>query len=349
MILLRLRHLVILVSLGLLISCNSRNHLNKKNYKLTVTHQGKKLQTGNEVALEVSSKFDFDSVQYSFVGKKLGTGQKDNPLTTELHSPLGQHALSALIFYKGDTIPISKDIVLYTDQKPIVYTYEIKNTYPHDPKAFTQGLEFYQDTLYEGTGMYGVSELRKVDLETGKVLQRVKLEREYFGEGITVLNNKVYQLTWREEKGFIYNAETFEKEGSFDYKKSKEGWGLCNDGQLLYKSDGTDKIWILDSETLKEKSYINPVTNSSLASKVNELEWVDGKIYANTWQKDGVLIIDPKTGTVEGVIDFRGLKSQQTNKDADVLNGIAYNSLSGKLYVTGKKWDKLFEVEIIEK
>src|SRR5699024_8979147 len=301
---LRVHHLLLLFTLGILISCNSRNHLNKKNYKFTVNHPDKKLRAGAQVVLKVSSKIDFDSVQYSFFGKKLGTCRKAESLKIQLHSPLGQHSLTALIFYEGDTILISKDVVLYAQQKPKVYTYTIKNTYPHDPKAFTQGLEFYEDTLYEGTGMYGVSELRKVDLKTGAVLKRKKLDREYFGEGITILNDKIYQLTWREGMGFIYDVHTFALKDSFAYKKSKEGWGLCNDGKLLYKSDGTDKIWILDPDTLEEKYYINPVTNTALASKVNELEWVDGKIYANTWQKDGVLIIDPVTGIVEGVIDF---------------------------------------------
>src|SRR5699024_3294544 len=168
--------------------------------------------------------------------------------------------------------------------------------------------------------------------------------------GITILNGKIYQLTWREGVGFVYDLHSFKKLKTFQYHKSKEGWGLCNDGKVLYKSDGTNKIWILNPKTLEEERYIEPVTEHVLANKVNELEWVNGKIYANTWQKDGVLIINPHTGAVEGVIDFRGLKNKLNQPEkAEVFNGIAYNEKTGKIYVTGKNWDKIFEVEIIKR
>ena len=211
-------------------------------------------------------------------------------------------------------------------------------------------MEFYKDTLYESTGLNGKSSIRKVDYKTGKVLKKVKLSDVYFGEGLTILNNKLYQLTWRSGDGLVYDVNTFERLETFKYNNSKEGWGLCNDGEKIYKSDGTQKIWILNPETLEEESYIQPVTNKSTITKLNELEWVEGKIYANTWQKDGVVIIDPKTGDVEGLIDFRGLREKVTqHKKLDVLNGIAYNPDTKKLYVTGKNWDKLFEVKIVEK
>jgi len=187
-------------------------------------------------------------------------------------------------------------------------------------------------------------------LKTGEVLKKTKLSDNYFGEGLSILNNKIYQLTWRSGDGLIYDVKTFERLKVFNYNQSKEGWGLCNDGEKFYKSDGTPKIWILDAETLEEKSFIQPVTNKTSLTKLNELEWVEGKIYANTWQRDGIVIIDPKTGAVEGLIDFRGLRDKVTNHPKlDVLNGIAYNPNTKKLYVTGKNWDKLFEVEIIEK
>ncbi len=347
-----MKHLPLLffLCIGILLSsCNSGNHLSKKNFKLTVTYPSKKLQAGDQIKLVVNSKLEMDSVTYSYAQHRIAPTEHQPTLETILQRPLGEHPISATIFYKGDSIVLSKNIVLHADKRPILYTYKIINSYPHDPLAFTQGLEFYKDTLYEGTGMYGVSELRKVDLKTGKILQKTKLDKQYFGEGITILNDKVYQLTWREGIGFVYDLPSLKQEKTFSYDQSKEGWGLCNDGKLLYKSDGTDKIWIIDPENMEEKSFFNPVTNTSLASKVNELEWVKGKIYANTWQKDGVLIIDPSSGIVEGVIDFRGLKEEQENEKADVLNGIAYLPKEDKLYVTGKYWDRIFEVEIIEK
>jgi glutaminyl-peptide cyclotransferase len=240
--------------------------------------------------------------------------------------------------------------VVHNNQPPKIYTYKITNTYPHDIDGFTQGLEFYNDTLYESTGLNGKSSIRKLDLKTGKILKKTKLSDTYFGEGLTILNDKIYQLTWRSGDGLIYDVNTFERLKIFNYNESKEGWGLCNDGEKLYKSDGTPKIWTLNAETLEEEGYIQPVTNKTSLTKLNELEWVEGKIYANTWQKDGIVIIEPKTGAVEGLIDFRGLRDKVTkHSKLDVLNGIAYNPNTKKLYVTGKNWDKLFEVEIIEK
>ena len=181
-----------------------------------------------------------------------------------------------------------------------------------------------------------------------------ELSNNYFAEGLTILNDKIYQLTWREGQGFIYDVNTFENIGSFSYHDSKEGWGLCNSGEKIYKSDGTEKIWILNSETLAEEDFIQVVTHASVVTKMNELEWVEGKIYANTYQKDGVAIINPETGAIEGLIDFRGLRKKLGNENAldplnDVLNGIAYNPNTKKLYVTGKDWDTLFEVKVKEK
>ena len=172
----------------------------------------------------------------------------------------------------------------------------------------------------------------------------------YFGEGLTVLNNKIYQLSWREKTGFIYNLKTMEQTGTFIYGESKEGWGLCNDGKTIYKSDGTEKIWTLNPNTLAEMDYIEIFTNTSKINSVNELEWVDGKIYANVYQQSSIAIIDPKNGAVEGVIDLTDLKTHVTqHQKLDVLNGIAYKGEPNILYITGKNWDKLFKIEIMEK
>ncbi|MFO7746096.1 MAG: glutaminyl-peptide cyclotransferase, partial [Psychroflexus sp.] len=163
-------------------------------------------------------------------------------------------------------------------------------------------------------------------------------------------NGKIYQLTWQSQEGLVYDLETMNLLKKFAYSESKEGWGLCNDGEQLYKSDGTDKIWILNAESLEEESYIQPTTNNAILNQVNELEWVEGKIYANTYQKDGVVIINPNTGAVEGVVDFRGLRDKvKQHSRLDVLNGIAYHKSSQRLFVTGKNWNKLFEVKLTEK
>ena len=233
---------------------------------------------------------------------------------------------------------------------PKLYTYKILERYTHDIKAYTQGLEFYQDTLYEGTGQYGSSSLRQLDLKRGKVLQQNTLDNQYFGEGITIMNNKIYQLTWRSNTGLVYDLASFELIDQFQYDQSRQGWGLCNDGDYLYKSDGTEKIWRLDPVTYKELDYIEVYTDKLVIDQINELEWVNGKIYANIYQKDAVAIVDPKTGAVEGVINLKGLQKEVTQHAAlDVLNGIAYDGSFEILYITGKNWDVLFKVQVIEK
>ncbi len=263
---------------------------------------------------------------------------------------LGQHSLK-LNFNQGGQLVKSMTLafILYAGIKPKVLSYELIKTYPHDINAFTQGLEFYKDTLYEGTGLYGQSSLRKTDYKTGKIFKQIDLDRKYFGEGISILKDQVYQLTWQNGMGFIYDTN-LTKKGEFKYHKSKEGWGLCNDGDVLYKSDGTEKIWILDPITLQEKDFINVYTNHHKIVRINELEWVKGKIYTNIWQKNALAIINPATGAVEGIVNLSDLHKKVTqHPELDVLNGIAYDKKTGHLFVTGKKWDKLFEIKILFK
>lgn len=233
---------------------------------------------------------------------------------------------------------------------PTVYSYEIINVYPHDINAYTQGLEFYNGFLYESIGRYGKSQLRKVDYKSGEILNKKNINKKYFAEGITILDDLIYLLSWREKVGFIYDVNTLNIIDSFSYDKSKEGWGLCNDGKNIYKSDGTDKIWLLDPKSMKELGYIQPHTNKGKLANINELEWINDRIYGNIYMANGIAIINPKNGVVEGVIDLSSLKEKVTNhKDLDVLNGIAYNKASNSIFVTGKMWDKLFEIKIIPK
>jgi glutaminyl-peptide cyclotransferase len=263
---------------------------------------------------------------------------------------LGNHDLKVNLKVNGEKVEISKSIKILSSISPQLYSYEIINTYPHDILAYTQGLEFHGDTLYESTGQRGESSLRKVDYKTGEVLNDIKLDQFYFGEGLTILNNKIYQLTWQSQEGLVYDLQTMELLNKFAYTDSKEGWGICNNQEKLFKSDGTDKIWMLNSKTLEEEGYIQPTTNKTVLNQLNELEWVEGRIYANTYQKDGVVIINPNHGGVEGVIDFRGLRDKvKQHSKLDVLNGIAYHKASKRLFVTGKNWDKLFEVKILKK
>ena len=239
------------------------------------------------------------------------------------------------------------NFTLLNNVAPKIYNYEIINEFSRSKNSYTQGLEFYNDTLYESLGRYGQSKLVKVEFNTGKKLKEIKLPSEYFAEGITILNDKIFQLTWKEKVGFVYDIDNFNRINSFEYKNSIEGWGICNDGNKLYKSDGTDKIWILNPENQKEESYIEIYTNKNKVVGLNELEWIDGKIYANRYLFDGIAIINPKNGAIEGVINLSSLKSRVTQHEKlDVINGIAYNKKRNSIFVTGKMWDKLFEIRI---
>ena len=239
------------------------------------------------------------------------------------------------------------NFTLLNNIAPKVYDYEIINEFPRSMNSYTQGLEFYNDTLYESLGRYGQSKLVKVEFRTGKKLKEINLASEYFAEGITILNNKIFQLTWKEKVGFVYDIDNFNKINSFEYENSLEGWGICNNGIKLYKSDGTEKIWILDPENLKEEDYIEIYTNKNKVVGLNELEWINGKIYANRYLFDGIAIINPENGAIEGVINLSTLKNKVTqHENLDVINGIAYNKKRNSIFVTGKMWDKLFEIRI---
>ncbi|WP_456422351.1 glutaminyl-peptide cyclotransferase [Lutibacter sp.] len=332
---------------ALLLSC-------KSEYKF-ILNTPKKIQSSQELTISISEKGNkpIDSVQFSIDSKKIKTHK--NSITLKINDyKLGKHTVTAIIFYENKTKKISKPIYFMADAAPEIYTYKIINTYPHDKNAYTQGLVFYNGFLYEGTGRKGSSSIRKVELKTGKVLQEYDLSQEYFGEGITIFNNKLYQLTWQSGIGFIYNLETFKKEKDFKYTKSLEGWGLTNNNKQLIKTDGTERIWFLNPDTLLEENYIEAYTNKQKVEKLNELEYINGKIYANRWQLNSILIIDPLTGKVEGVVNLNSLKTkikrEQTLDDSDeVLNGIAFDKENNRIFITGKHWSKLYEVEFIKK
>lgn len=336
-----------------IISCGNDSAEESSDFSLELTSNKSEFQLGESIQAHVNSSDDskIETVVFFLGNTKLTETQNGDLNYTFENEKLGKWDLKAQITSEGKMTEVSQPVTLFNNTPPASYSYEIVNTYPHKSDAYTQGLEFYRDTLYESTGHYGKSTLKKVNLETGEAYKKIEISSGYFAEGITVLNDKVYQLTWKEDVGFIYDVDSFEKLGEFGYNESEEGWGLANDGERLYKSDGSEKIWFLNPETLAEESYIQTVTHRTIATQLNELEWVEGKIYANTYQKNGVAIINPKNGAIEGLINFDGLKEKIGNASSldplnDVLNGIAYDSKNKKLYVTGKDWDTLFEVKI---
>lgn len=231
------------------------------------------------------------------------------------------------------------------DELVPLYGYEVVNTFPHDPDAYTQGLVYYEGKFLESTGRQGKSSLRNVELETGKVLKQVDVPTPYFAEGITLLNGKIYQLTWQHHIGFIYDAATFKKLREFSYEG--EGWGLTNDGNSLILSDGTDRIRFLDPSTFKVQKTIAVLDKRVPVARLNELEFIRGEIYANVWTEDRIARIDAKTGQVTGWIQLAGLIPRTELHDEEaVLNGIAYDQAHDRLFVTGKLWPKVFEIRL---
>ncbi|MFC2126782.1 glutaminyl-peptide cyclotransferase [Bacteroidota bacterium] len=292
---------------------------------------------------------EFDSITYKLDGKKIPT---QNKIELDIQDKkLGRHTLTAIIYYEGKSKTLNNAIYFLADKSPVIYDFKLINTYPHDANAFTQGFEYHKGFLYESTGQKGASSIRKTELETGKVLQKKDLDAQYFGEGITLFNNKIYQLTWQAKTGFIYELESFKQLNTFTYENSLEGWGLTHNDKELIKSDGTERIWFLDPETQKEIHFIEAYTNKRKAERLNEIEYVNGKIYANIWQKNTIIIINPKNGTIEGVVNLNDLSKKVDHSENNdyVLNGIAYDQENDRLFVTGKNWNKTFEIKLVAK
>jgi glutamine cyclotransferase len=225
------------------------------------------------------------------------------------------------------------------------YGYEVVRTWPHDRGAYTQGLVFRDGRLLESTGLKGRSSLREVDLLTGRIVKQVTVPKEYFAEGLAVIGSKAFQVTWQENKGFIYDADTFQSQGEFTY--AGEGWGLATDGRALILSDGTSKIRFLDPTSFAVTRTLEVTADGKPRDQLNELEYIRGEIFANVFQTDHVVRIDPATGRVRGLIDFTGLlPAHERAPDTDVLNGIAYDAAGDRLFITGKLWPKIFEVRL---
>lgn len=347
-----------LAFLSLAIAFTACNNEEKKEISINLENL-KQTYTLNEnliLELDNASAAGIDSVQYFFNETKIGSVKGNSTFTYNLaDAKHGNHNIKAIGFAKDSNSETTIGIQVLSRVQPAIYSYTIVNTYPHDLKAYTQGLEFYGDILIESTGngegigtrTKGKSSIRKVNPITGEVIKIKELDDAIFGEGATVLNDKIYQLTYKHNEGYVYNIETLEREKTIPYFKKMEGWGLTNDGKHLYMTDGTDRIYKIDPETFKMIDYAVVSTNRSTVPGVNELEWVNGEVFANFYGQDAIGIFNPKDGTVSGVVDLSDLKSKVTpHPDLDVLNGIAYNKKNDTFFVTGKNWDKMFEIKI---
>ncbi|WP_367753895.1 glutaminyl-peptide cyclotransferase [Flavobacterium sp. WC2430] len=345
-------NLLSIILLGLTLSnCGDTKKGENTLFTFDITNFKEKYTQQDQLNLAItnSNSKTIDSIVYYVNDIKVGTKKGADSYLFELKDQkLGYQNLKALVYYGGENSEATSRVELVSNVKPKLLSYKIVNTYPHDKGAFTEGLEFYKDTLYESTGQKGASFFRKYDYKTGKIYKQVDLDSKYFGEGITFLNDKMYQLTWQEKTGFIYNAKTLKLEKTFTFTKDIEGWGMTNDGKYIYQSDGTEKIWKTNPEDQKMLDYINVYSGSSKIKSVNELEYINGKFYVNVWQKDAIAVVNPVSGAVEGIIDMSGLRKLINVTPDDVLNGIAYNPKTKTIFVTGKNWDKMFEITVSE-
>lgn len=341
-------------------SCSEKNNLEKNVISLN-TSELKQVYTDAEsikLSLNLAPNTELDSVVYHINAIRLGAVKGNEILTVPLKGQkYGAYTLKGTAYLNQESKDVSSHISLLSSIAPQLVNYTIVNTIPHDKKAYTQGLEFHNGILFESTGngegvgthSKGVSSVRQINPKTGEVIKIKELPMEIFGEGCTILNNKLYQLTYKNNEAYVYNPDTFEKIATIPYFKKTEGWGLCNDGQYLYMTDGSEKIYKLNPDTFEKLDEIVVANQKATFPNINELEWVKGKIYANFYGYNGVAIIDPTTGAVEGVIDLSQLYDfVDKHPDLDVLNGIAYNAKTDTFFVTGKNWDKMFEIKLLK-
>lgn len=329
---------------------------NKTISYINAPGSGKQFAERSPISLELTLRSvpeDLDSVIFYINGKIVYTSiersEKYSFSYSDTLNQMGRRTFKTLLKTKGGTTEEnSVNFAITSASEPVQYTYKINATYPHDVQAYTQGLEFSNGSLFEGTGLDGRSELRLVDRITGKVIKSVPVESNYFGEGITILEDKIFQLTYRARTGYVYDKKSFEKIREFNY--DTEGWGMTNDGQHLIYSDGTHQLFFLDPENFQKIRTVEVYDNGGPQNYINELEYINGEIWANIYQSDLIIRIDPTSGRVTGKIDMRGLLApEDLHPSIDVLNGIAYDKAAGKIYVTGKNYPKLWEVTILPK
>ena len=321
--------------------------------KITTLHlpvSGDRYVAGQEIPVHIGAPdtLKIDSVELFLRGQleAVYDGRDTVALPTAGLHPGKAGVRARLHFDNGSSETHSAQLELHSDIEPVQYSYRVVNSYPHDVGAYTQGLLFYDGWLYEGTGNYNQSSVRKVRLSNGEVIQSRNNASNIFGEGITIFDGKLYQLTYKSQVCFVYDLNTFEEIKKF-YYQNKEGWGLTNTEDELIMSDGTNIIYFIDPSMFTVERQIEVYNNEGPVKDLNELEFIDGKIYANRYYTDEIVIIDPETGKEEGRVDMKGILSVKDRKPStNVLNGIAWDPMEERLFVTGKYWPKLFEIEL---
>lgn len=333
--------------IALVASCNTQKKATK--FRFSSPEAGTMVKVGDAISLQLEFPTDvstIDSVVYAMDEEVLARRTDSAAITLETGKvAFGSRTLSARLYHDGREQVAYSNIVV-VPPAPQRYGFKVVQEYPHDTEAFTQGLEYENGVFYESTGQYGKSSLRKVNYRTGEVMQRVNLDDRYFGEGMTIVGDRIIQLTYREGVGFVYQKNTLAKVGEFRYGQSPEGWGLCYDGTRLIKSDGSSRLYFLNRDSYAAEGFIEIYNHQGPVQYLNELEWINGKIYANIYQEDVIVIIDPESGAVEGEINLIGIYPNKQEFDNE-LNGIAHDRQGDRLFVTGKNWSKLFEIALV--
>jgi glutaminyl-peptide cyclotransferase len=349
-------HLLLAAAILIITACDKKEQSSESNISIS-PEAGATYKAGDEVTVKLTFPADNkpDSVVYLMDTVKLASKTDSTAISIKTDTlPLGIKVVTAKFYKGGQSQDVSTNFVLMAAKAPEVYGYEVEKVFPHDTSAYTEGLLYQDGYLYESTGLYGESDLRKVDLTTGKVLQRAIIDDLYFGEGSAIVGDKIIVLTYQEKVGFVYDKNTFKLLKTFNNNVGVEGWGMTYDGKKLYMDDKTNRIWFLDKDNYNQTGYIEVYDDKGPINQVNELEYIDGKLYANIYESDNIIVIDPKTGAVLQTIDMSSLwplKDRPAGYDnaQNVLNGIAWDAKGKRLFVTGKKWPHLYQVKFVKK
>lgn len=349
-------HLLLAAAILIITACDKKEQSSESNISIS-PEAGTTYKAGDEVAVKLTFPADTkpDSIVYLLDTVKLATKTDSSAISIKTDTlPLGIKGITAKFYKGGQSQDVSTNFVLVAAKAPEQYTFEVVKVFPHDTTAYTEGLLYQDGYLYESTGLNGESDLRKVDLNTGKIIQRAIIDDMYFGEGSAIVGDKIVMLTYKEKVGFVYDKNTFKLLKTFNNNVGVEGWGMTFDGKKLYMDDSTNRIWFLDKDNYNQTGYIDVYDDKARIDSVNELEYIDGKLYANIYQSNNVIVIDPKTGAVLQTIDMSNLwplnqRPAGFDSNDKVLNGIAWDAKGKRLFVTGKKWPHLYQIKIVKK
>lgn len=356
------KHKLLITAIALLaFDCNNNT---KPDNNISIDPEaGTIYKTGDKLAIKAHYGKDMkpDSVVYLIDSVKVGSQKDSTALSLKTDNmPLGPRTITTKVYRAGQSQEISTNIVLLPSKAPEEYTFKVEKVFPHDTASFTEGLFFHDGYLYESAGGYAdpppgqekmnQSDLRKVDLATGKLLQKTMVSPKAFAEGIAMVGDKIIQLTYHEKIGYVYDRTSFKLLNTFTNNVGVEGWGMCFDGKKLYTDDSTNRIWFLDKDNYRQTGYIDVYDDKGAVNEVNELEYINGKLYANIWKTDTIIAINPKTGAVLQRINLADLypKDKRT-LSADVLNGIAYDGKTQRIFLTGKRWPHVYQVKFVKK